>query len=94
MNEMLSRIQIWKRKPYEYISCIPMNEIWLRLEICVSYAYHMNEMPRKVWLWKRDNLMCTSYEWGFMHSLNGMLRRYVYEKERFLCLALDACLCS
>jgi len=27
-----------------------------------------------------------------MHSLNGMLRSYVYEKERFLCLAPDACL--
>jgi len=26
----------------------PMNENQFRLEMCVSYAYHMNEMPRKV----------------------------------------------
>jgi len=29
-----------------------------------------------------------------MHNLNGMLRSYVYEKERFPWLALDACLCA
>jgi len=22
MNEMLSRIRLWKRKPYDYVSCI------------------------------------------------------------------------
>jgi len=28
----------------------PMNEIQLRFEMCVSYAYHVNQMPRRVWL--------------------------------------------
>jgi len=53
MNEMLNKIRIWKGKPYEHISCIPyewdLNEAW---NVCVPYACHMNEMPRKVWLWK------------------------------------------
>jgi len=30
---------------------------------------------------KRDNPMCMSYEQGFMHSSNRMLRSSVYEKE-------------
>jgi len=28
----------------------PMNEIRLRFVMYVCYAYHVNEMPRKVWL--------------------------------------------
>ena len=58
--------------------------------LCISYEWN----AKKSMIMKRDNLMCTSYEWGFMHNLNGMLGSYVYEKERFLCLALDACLCA
>jgi len=30
---------------------------------------------------KRDNPLCISYEQGFMHSSNRMLRSYVYETE-------------
>ena len=94
MNEVLSKIRIWKRKPYEHISCIPYEwdliETW---NMCVSYiSYEWN--AKKSMNMKRDNLMCTSSEWVFMHSLNRMLRSYVYKKERFLCLALDACFCA
>jgi len=94
MSEMLSKIWIWKRKPYEYISCISYEwdliEIWNVCVLCILYEWN----AKKGVIMKRDNVMCISYEWGFMYSLNGMLRSYVYEKERFLCLALDACLCA
>ena len=34
-----------------------MHTLWMRFEwnlkcVCVPYTYHMNEMPRNVWLWK------------------------------------------
>ena len=61
MNEMLSKILSWKRKPYDHISCIPyewdLNETW---NLCVSYVYYMNEMPRKVWLWK-EIILCAHH---------------------------------
>jgi len=53
MNEMLSKIRLRRRKLYEHISCIPyewdLNKTW---NVCAPYAYHTNEIPRKVWLWK------------------------------------------
>ena len=30
--------------------------LWMRLEMCVSYAYHTNEMARRVWFWKEITL--------------------------------------
>jgi len=79
MNEMLSKIRIWKRKPYEHISCIPYEwdliETWNMCVLCISNEWNV----KKSTIMKRDNLMCTSYEWCFIHSLNGMLRSYVYE---------------
>jgi len=30
---------------------------------------------------ERNNLMCISYEWRFMHNPNRMLRSHVYEEE-------------
>ena len=72
--------------------------LWMRFKwdlqcvraLCISYEWN----AKKRMIMKRINLMCTSYEWGSMHSLNGMLRGYVYEKEISLCLALDAYLCA
>jgi len=82
MNEMLSKIRLWKRKPYDHISCIPyewgLNETW---NLCVPYIYIIWMKSKKSMAMKRDNLMCISYEWCFMYCLNGMLNSYVYEKE-------------
>ena len=67
--------------------------LWMRFEwdlkcvcaLCISYEWN----AKKNMIIKIYNLMRTSYEWGFMHSLNGMLRSYVYEKERSLCLSYE-----
>ena len=82
MSEMLSK-WLWKRKPYEHISCIPyewdLNKTWnlCVCALCISYEWN----AKKSMIIKSDSLMCTSYEWGFMYSLNGMLSNYVYEKK-------------
>ena len=81
MNEMLSKIWLWKRKPYEHISCIPygwgLDETWNLCALCISYEWNAKNFMTM----KRDNLICTSYKWCLMYSLNGMLNSYVYEKE-------------
>ena len=77
---MLSKIRIWKKSLISIFHAYPMNEVWLRLKMCVlciSYEWNAN----KSMIMKSDSLMCTLYEWGFMYSLNGMLSSYVYEKE-------------
>ena len=69
-----------KRKSYEHISCLPYRdfiETWNVCALCISYEWN----AKKGMIMKRDNLMCVSYEQGFMHSSNRMLRSYVYKKE-------------
>ena len=70
-----------KKAPYEW----EFNETWNVCILCISYEWN----AKKSMIMKRDSLMCTSYEWGFMHSLNGILSSYVYEKERSLCLICE-----
>ena len=80
---MLSKIRLSKRNLYEHISCIPykwdFNETW---NVCVPHAYR-EWNAKKSTIAKSVSLMCTLYEWGFLHSLNGILSSYVYEKESF-----------
>ena len=70
---------IMKRKPYEHIPCVPyewdLNETWNVCVLCISYEWN----AKRIMIMKRDSLMCASYEWGFMCSLNGMVSSYVYE---------------
>ena len=62
-----------------------MHALWMTFEwnlkcVCALYiSYEWN--VKKSIIMKRDNLICTSYEWGFMRCLNGMLSSYVYEKK-------------
>ena len=83
-----------KRKPYEYIPCIPyewdLNETWNVGVLCISYEWN----AKRSMIMKRDSLMCALYEWGFMHSLNGMLSSYVSENERSICLIYETKFCA
>ena len=94
MNEILNKIRLWKRKSYEYISCIPYGwglvETWNVYVLCTSYEWNV----KKSMIMKRDNLMSTSYKWCFVYSANGMLRSCDCEKERSICLALGTRLCA
>ena len=70
-----------KSKSHEHISCIPYEweliETWNLRVLCISYEWN----AKKSMIMKRDNLMCTFYEWGFIHSSDRMLISYVYKKE-------------
>ena len=71
------KIRLWKKSLMSTFHAYPMNEIWNVCVLCISYEWNAKESM----IMKKDSLMCTSYEWGFMHSLNGVLSSYVYEKE-------------
>ena len=70
-----------KKALWSYFMHTLQSEVWMRLEfvctLCISYEWN----AKKSMTMKRNNLMCTSYDWCFMYSLNGMLNSYVYEKE-------------
>ena len=91
MNEILSKIRIWKESLVSIFHAHLMNENWLRLEMCVSYAYHMNEMPRRVWLWKEITL--------YAHHMSRVscivqieCQEVIFMKKKVSVLSLIACL--
>ena len=65
MNEMLSKIQLRKRRPYEHVSCITYEwdmrfkwDLKFVYALCISYEWS----AKKSMIIKRDHLMCTSCE--------------------------------
>ena len=59
---------------------LDLNKTW---NVCAPYAYHTNEIPRKVWLWKEITLCAHCMNKVSCLVWNGMLSSYVYEKESF-----------